>query len=1334
MKNKKLCAGVLAASLIVSSTPFSTLNGELQAADAPIVQMTHKDLQGHKYEALLERWIADGKLMGDDHGQINPDQPITRAELAAFINRVKGFQETTDISRFKDVPKDAWYATEVARAVKAGYLVGMGQDTFAPEGKVTAEQAVAVALRLSDLPRQTSQDIELPTNLTVAPWAKDAFKEAIARGIFSTKDLQASLSSPSKRAENILWLDRSLNKNPVLSVPGSYKLGEVNNVEVQSLGVTIKDTTIAGQLTITAAPGEKGKVVTLENVKVNKPIIAPKDIDVIQDGKKAKTQEGSKANAQNEKKGKDNVTIGGSSSSSSRGHSSSKKPQEPEKPGKTQAESYNELPRIMDWLLNRPITNTELEKTFKAFPKGAKIIAPETHQFTKSGTQKVTVTIEFPDKSTKQQDVTLNVKEKLDDYSGLTVKPIEAIKALDNDRGYVDGVYEGFALGYQKNLYVKVTVQNGKIVAVDKAGDGQIDDGGDYERRGFENVIKTIIDKQDPQSVAAQLNTKIDVTQAMYAFAAEKGHSDEAYKEAMKRFFSTEENAPRGIENIYRSQITAYDAIGKKVLHQLKAAKYDRVDVASGATWTGHGTANAIIDALNKANPKNNILGLEIKGDRVKFDRYAGKDKATGYDAGDPFNFSDYTIVFKKRGGQTETIKGADFAKNNIRVEQKENGKEIPDGMPLTEENIGHPLVEGLELNIVHKDSGVKKELLVLVNVAQKLKQKEFQYRIAGTDKWENLYTPKPGFDRFKFTMPVPESTFKKIANKKIEVRVILEDKKGKQYILQGKPDQAFQVPSTPEETVSMNYGKNALQGGQKEKFDFYDVYTYMFKEVSDNPGESGQLSEAQTALKNEIEKVKGWFASAKFMQVEFDKDKGGPLQEALTKAENGLKSGELSNNELKAEKEALIQAEKDFEAKMRAGIEDTLDVLTDGASQVDNEFIKGELDSLTEELSNLKQSESFSPANIQLAFYKSEKLFHRLDILEELPEAQELHKTRPGNKRLKDAIEAAKNSIEDSRMNNAKLKAIYKELVDAMAEAQAQKPGKLANGEYPSINSVVILTDQDTLVKLPAEIEDRTVTKAVLKKGEEVIAENKYDLDFAKRTLALKHLTASDAGKYTLLLQSDEYEDLELPFELRTGKTIQYTFKGLAHVKRIDKNDQTDERLKPARERGDKLDKTWTGATSYYLVATVTFNDKHEVEKFELNPAVAKEGVDPKNSAGSATLAQVDELTYTMEDGGEFSSSPIKDYGPIFIKNQDYWNSMIYGNPEEDPRTESFLEVIKRKGIKSKADFEGLQTLYDNANRNDKNIDAVSGATISSNAAKEAILDAFSQFEAQFK
>ncbi|MFR9292546.1 MAG: FMN-binding protein, partial [Peptococcus niger] len=541
----------------------------------------------------------------------------------------------------------------------------------------------------------------------------------------------------------------------------------------------------------------------------------------------------------------------------------------------------------------------------------------------------------------------------------------------------------------------------------------------------------------------------------------------------------------------------------------------------------------------------------------------------------------------------------------------------------------------------------------------------------------------------------------------------ILEDKKGKQYILQGKPDQAFQVPSTPEETVSMNYGKDALQGGQKEKFDFYDVYTYMFKEVSDNPGESGQLSEAQTALKNEIEKVKGWFASAKFMQVEFDKNKGGPLQEALTKAENGLKSGELSNNELKAEKEALIQAEKDFEAEMRAGIDDTLEVL-DEASQVDNKFIKEDLDSLTEELSNLKQSESFSPANIQLAFYKSEKLFHRLDILEELPEAQELHKTRPGNKRLKDAIEAAKNSIEDSRMNNAKLKAIYKELVDAMAEAQAQKPGKLVNGEYPSIKSVVILTDQDTLVQLPAEIEDRTVTKAVLKKGEEVIAEEKYALDFANRTLTLKDLTASDVGKYTLILQSDEYEDLELPFELRTGKTIQYTFKGLAHVKR---------------------ERTWRSATSYYLVATVDFNDKHEVEKFELNPAVAKEGIDSGNEKGTAGIKDVRELTYEMEEDEMHSPEPIKCYEKaLFAENQPYWDDMIYGYLDEESRVESFGEIVKRKGVRSKADFEGLQTLYQKGKRNDKNIDAVSGATISSNAAKEAILDAFSQFEAQFK
>ncbi|MFP5522515.1 S-layer homology domain-containing protein, partial [Peptococcus simiae] len=329
MKNKKLCAGVLAASLMVSSMPFAPLTSPAQAASAAISQGVYKDIKGHKHEALLQRWIQEGKVKGDDQGQVNPDQSITRAELAAFINRVKGFTKTADISRFKDVKTDDWYATEVARAVQAGYLVGMGPDTFAPNGQVTAEQAIAVALRLSPLPNQSTKNVQVPENLKASPWAAEAVKQAIANGIFSQADLTESLTLSSKRADNILWLDRSLNKNPALSVPGTYSLGEVNNVDVQVPGVTLKNTTISGQLTVSAKAEKGNDTVTLDQVKLTKPVVAPKEIKVVQDGKSIETKAPDKKPDQSENKKNGTVTIGGS------GHSGgSAKPARPSKPDK----------------------------------------------------------------------------------------------------------------------------------------------------------------------------------------------------------------------------------------------------------------------------------------------------------------------------------------------------------------------------------------------------------------------------------------------------------------------------------------------------------------------------------------------------------------------------------------------------------------------------------------------------------------------------------------------------------------------------------------------------------------------------------------------------------------------------------------------------------------------------------------------------------------------------------------------------------------------------------------------------------------------------------------
>ncbi|MFM9414525.1 S-layer homology domain-containing protein [Peptococcus simiae] len=1309
MKKKKICAGVLAASLLVSSFPVTVLAHPAQAADQAAVQMKYGDIKGHKHEKLLQRWIEEGKLKGDDHGQVNPNASITRAELASFINRVKGYTEMADISHFKDVNPNDWYAQEIARAVKAGYLVGMGPDTFGPNGPVTTEQAVAVALRLSAVPNQSLKDVQVPEDIKASPWAKEAIRQAIANGIFTLTEVQAGLVQPEKRANNILILDRALNKNIALSVPGTYTLGSVNDVDVQTTGITLKDGEVKGILTVTAKKdaGQEAPVsLQLEKVKLANKVIAPSSVKVTQDGTRLTTQEPVDKAKDDDKKSKGTVTIGGSSGHSS---GSSKPKEETNKPKKPQAETYNELPRIMDWLLNRPITNTDLEKAFKEFPKGAKITDPVSYQFTKPGTQTVTATLVFADKSTKKQDITINVKEKLDDYSGLTVKPIAEIKALDNDRGYVDGVYDGFALGYQKNLYVKVTVKGGKIVAVDKAGDGQIDDGGTYEEKGFKNLIKTVIDKQDPQSLAAQLNAKLNLTKAMYNRAGEKGHTDEAYKEAMKHFFGTEEGAPRGMDEIYQSHIQAYDAIGKKVRTKLKAAGYERIDVASGATWTAHGTANAIIDALNKANPKNDVLGMDIKGDRVQFDRHAGKDKASGYNTGDPLNFKDFSVVLKKRGGKTETIQGADFAKKGIRVERKNDGKEVSDGMALTEENVGNVLGRGLQLNLVHVSSGVKKELLVLISETQKLKQKEFQYRIVGTEQWENLYTPKEGFDAFKFVMPVPKSKFDKIVGKKIEVRVILTDKNGQDYILQGTPDKAFEVPDTSQKAVGIVYGKDALQTDKRKHFDYYDTYTYMFKAISDNAGEAGKMSAEQEALKAEIDKVEAWFAGEKFSGP-FDKDKREPLKKALDQAKKVLADDHSGLAELQAEKEALAEAAEVFKRKMLGAALDVIDMWQEELDDEENQDqdFKQEIKVVQQKVKEAQEATTFNPMALQLAFYNSDKLLARSNMKKDLPHAEEVLATHPSHKRLKSAIDAAKAALADSRKNREELQAASSELSAAISEAEAEpeEEAKKPNSNYPAIAPTDILNGGETVVTLPTEVETRTVVGSEVKMGEKVLKPDQYALDLANHTLTLKNLTEADAGQYTLSIQSNEYEDLNLPFELKVGKKINYTVQGMAHVKKL---------------------KSWKKkADSYYVIATVTFNDKHEVVAYDLAPASANKDVDPLNENGIATLDQVTAYTFDIVENR-------KEYEASFAGNQEYWDPMIYGDPK-DPEIKSFDEIIKAKNIKTKADFQSMKTEFDDEDRTDKNVDTTSGATISSNAAKNAILDAFDRFEAQFK
>ncbi len=89
-----------------------------------------------------------GIVKGDDSGLFNPDDEITRAEVAAMVVRFYEKTDETDLdNRFTDVDETKWYAREVLLADRYGLMQGDG-DEFRPEDLLQRAEAMTVFNRL----------------------------------------------------------------------------------------------------------------------------------------------------------------------------------------------------------------------------------------------------------------------------------------------------------------------------------------------------------------------------------------------------------------------------------------------------------------------------------------------------------------------------------------------------------------------------------------------------------------------------------------------------------------------------------------------------------------------------------------------------------------------------------------------------------------------------------------------------------------------------------------------------------------------------------------------------------------------------------------------------------------------------------------------------------------------------------------------------------------------------------------------------------------------------------------------------------------------------------
>lgn len=192
--------------------------------------------------AGLRSAVQNGLLNGSN-GEIDGNGLLTRAQLAAIVNRAFGADKAADLSGFTDVRPDAWYHNGMAVSVAMGAFQG-ANGKLNPESPITREEAFAVLARAFGLDGDASALSDYTDGGSVSPWAKSAVSALIDSGFVNGANGRLNPRSSITRAEFAKVI------SGMASTFADNGLSDTvdGNVIVRSSGASLAGKTINGDL------------------------------------------------------------------------------------------------------------------------------------------------------------------------------------------------------------------------------------------------------------------------------------------------------------------------------------------------------------------------------------------------------------------------------------------------------------------------------------------------------------------------------------------------------------------------------------------------------------------------------------------------------------------------------------------------------------------------------------------------------------------------------------------------------------------------------------------------------------------------------------------------------------------------------------------------------------------------------------------------------------------------------------------------------------------------------------------------------------------------------
>lgn len=217
---RPLRLAALAACLCLALGPLPAA-----AASAPA---TFTDVPPGFWAApAIAQLAGEGILSGVAPGHFAPEAPITRAELAALLLRIRGDGGAAAGPAFSDVRSGDWFYNAVEAVAGRGWMRGVGSGLFAPAAPVTRAAAAVAATAALGLGEVARDEETLPCTFrdcrTIPAWALGPVHVAADLGLLrGTSGGDFAPQSTLDRAEAAVLLARLQGVGPAaLAAEGS---------------------------------------------------------------------------------------------------------------------------------------------------------------------------------------------------------------------------------------------------------------------------------------------------------------------------------------------------------------------------------------------------------------------------------------------------------------------------------------------------------------------------------------------------------------------------------------------------------------------------------------------------------------------------------------------------------------------------------------------------------------------------------------------------------------------------------------------------------------------------------------------------------------------------------------------------------------------------------------------------------------------------------------------------------------------------------------------------------------------------------------------------------